>query len=70
MASGISVQLGKLTESVGFIENLAKTVDAAAKEAAKVAKEANQRSSVANTFANKATDGLKTLYTKNLTLKR
>ncbi len=70
VASSIGVQLGKLTELVGRIENLAKTADAAANEAAKVAKEANQHSSAANTSADKATDGLKMLYTKNSTLKR
>ena len=70
MALGIDVQLGKLTESVGRIETLAKTADAATKEAARVAKEANGRSSAANTTAEKANDGLKLLYTKNSTLKR
>ena len=44
--------------------------DLAAKDAAKVAKEANTRSSKANTSANKAKDNLKMLYMKNLTLKR
>ncbi len=70
VALGVGVQLRKLTESVSKIENLAKTADLAAKVAAKVAKEANTCSSVANTSAEKAKDNLKTLYMKNSTLKR
>ena len=70
VALGVGVQLGKLTESVGRIETLTKTADGAAKEAARVAKEANGCSSAANTTAKKANNGLKLLYTKNLTLKR
>ncbi len=70
VALGVGVQLRKLTEFVSTIKNLAKMADLAAKDAAKVAKEANTCSSVANTSAKKAKDNLKTLYTKNLTLKR
>ena len=70
VALGVGVQLGKLTESVGRIETLAKTADAATKEAARVAKEANARSSATNTSAEKANNELMLLYTKNLTLTR
>ena len=70
VASGVGVQLGKLTESVSRIKNLAKTADLAAKDAAKVAKEVNTCSSAANTSAKKAKNDMKTLYTKNSTLKR
>jgi hypothetical protein len=45
-------------------------VDATAKDAARGAKEANTRAGVANLSTEKASEGLKTLYTKNLTLKR
>ena len=70
MASGVGVQLGKLTTAVERIESLAKTADAAAKDAARVSKEANARATTANSTAEKASDGLKTLFTKNTTLKR
>jgi hypothetical protein len=49
---------------------LAKTADTAAKDAARVSKEANVRAATANLTAEKASEGLKTLYTKNSTLKR
>ena len=67
---GVGVQLGKLTSAVDRIETLAKTADTTAKDAARVSKEANTRAAMANTSAEKASEGLKTLYTKNSTLKR
>lgn len=70
VASGVGVQLGKLTTAVERIETLAKTADTAAKDAARVSKEANTRAATANSTAEKASEGLKTLFTKNTTLKR
>ena len=70
MASDVSVQLGKLMAAVDRIEALAKTADAAAKDAARGAKEATTHASVANSTAEKASKGLKMLYTKNSTLRR
>jgi len=71
VASGVGVQLGKLTTAVDRIESLAKTADTAAKDAARGSKEANARTATANLTAERASgEGLKTLYTKNSTLKR
>jgi hypothetical protein len=68
VASSVGVQLGKLTTAVNRIESLAKTADTAAKEAARVAKEATTCAATANLTAEKASDGLKSLYAKNSTL--
>jgi len=70
VASGVGVQLGKLTTAVDRIETLAKTAETAAKDASRVSKEANARAATANLTAEKASEGLRTLYTKNTILKR
>ena len=70
VASGVGIQLGKLSTAVDRIESLAKTADTAAKDASRVAKEATTRAATANGTAEKASDGLKSLYAKNSTLRR